>query len=113
MRMYMGSNGTLPWNIFSNFAPTGVANLSQSVFEHWAFVKSGLDFKLFRDGVSVYSTTMSAHAINNVTGGSTLDIGRAGNNFACRGLMDDFRFTVGQARYSSDFTPPTESFPTP
>ena len=67
--------------------------------------------KLFINGVETASSTDSA--LRNLSS-PTLEIGRrsyvAGNNLA--GHIDDFRITKGTARYTVNFTVPTETFPT-
>jgi hypothetical protein len=80
---------------------------TNSTWIHYAVTRSGNTVRLFRDGVSVASTTL----------GSTIDF--TGTNDRCivgmgdsidipfYGYMDDIRITNGYARYTANFTPPT------
>ena len=75
---------------------------------HVACVRSGGTVYLFVDGVSAGTDTVagSANASNQLIIGSKYD-GTTGFN----GYIDDFRYTKGVARYTSNFTPPSTQFP--
>lgn len=104
------SNGSL--QIFGG----GIDNVAASAFsysagwQHIAVVKTPSDVYLFVDGVR-----RANNASNNR---STLacdrfDIGRANTSYpnSFSGYIDEFRVTLGVARYTSNFTPPTAPFP--
>ena len=77
---------------------------------HIAGTFDGTTMRLFLDGVMLPETHVVTPA--NSTSGA-LQIGRD-VNFSLRywnGWIDDFRFTQGVARYTSNFTPPTAAHP--
>ena len=82
--------------------------LSINTWYHIAISRSGSSTKMFIDGVQVGSTYTDT---NNYLGGaifiggSSYAIGTAINN----GYIDDFRITK-YARYTANFTPPSQSF---
>jgi hypothetical protein len=78
---------------------------------HYAFVYNGTNLIFYINGVNSGSQSPS---LNNptVAGGDRLIIGAnytGGSNYF-PGYIDDFRFTNGFARYTANFTPPTETF---
>jgi len=73
---------------------------------HIAYVRSGTTFKLYVNGVEEDSVTNS-DSFNF----STWDIGRGYYNSNFAGFLDDFRLTVGVARYTTNFTPPIARMP--
>lgn len=91
---------------FSQGATTG---WSTGTWYHVALVRNGHDWAIYRDGTSIASTT-DASAWPNFAG--TLYIGQLGDgtNYF-NGWLDDLRITKGVARYTANFTPPTEAFP--
>lgn len=91
-------------------ACVGATSVTTGVWYHLAYTRSGSDFRLFLDGDEDASAS-SAATINNST--SVLAIGRLGllNALYLNGWMDEFRFTKGVARYTSNFTPPSAAFP--
>jgi len=80
---------------------------------HVALTRSGTAMKLFVNGTQSGSTATVSTAF---TAGSTYGctVGRyQGGNGHFDGYMDDLRITKGVARYTANFTPPTESFSSP
>ena len=94
------------WNNGSatNFSTT----LPQNQWYHFALVRSGSNVKLYVNGTAD-STTRSDSGTYGWGSQSNLHIGgyptRTDYNF--EGYLDDFRLTVGAARYTTNFTPPT------
>jgi hypothetical protein len=86
---------------------------STGTWYHVAFVKSGNDFYLFKDGV-VVASTHSVTYIKNVTGvGQLLQIGYCYWNAEANyfnGYIDELRISNGIARWTSTFTPSTEPY---
>lgn len=79
-------------------------------WHHAAWTKEGNVHRLFLDGVLEATATTSAafSAVSkNINIGSDQTFG--GRYFP--GYLDDIRITKGVARYTSNFTPPTEAFP--
>ena len=80
--------------------------ISASTWHHVALVGTGSTLTFYVDGVSALTTSQPTWTSAN----RPLYIG-AGGDAAFNGHIDEFRFTKGVARYTSNFTPPTEPFP--
>lgn len=76
--------------------PTGV-------WGHFALTRVGGIMRIFYNGVLKSSKT-------STTGFAIDSIGAAYNLFGSQ-YIDEFRITKGVARYTENFTPPTEPFP--
>jgi hypothetical protein len=92
-----------------------VHNMVNNTWNHIAFVRYGTSGSIYVNGTSIGSVTLSSSA--NLNGsGSTAYIGAysgsPGSSYTAAGYIDDFRVTKGLARYTTNFTPPTVSFPT-
>ena len=112
---WIGTSGTsLYWLVGSGGSSwqvlriVGTVNLNQ--WNHIALSRSGNTFRAFIDGVVVDTVTNSVsltNANNNISvGGRT-----AGATQYSQGYIDDFRLTLGVARYGN-FTPPTAGLST-
>jgi hypothetical protein len=102
-------NGTLRWfngNSELYYSAGGV--VSADTWHHIAVVVEGADLTVYVDGTSVITQTRTD---SNTTGGSDFFIGKGGfptlNKFY--GNIDEFRLS-DTARYTSNFTAPTEPF---
>ena len=78
--------------------------IPQKAWSHIAFTRSGSNWNIWFNGVSVASTTASFTVNNNTT---ALHIGAFPDGFNMTGYMSDFRLVKGTAVYTSTFTPPT------
>jgi hypothetical protein len=82
--------------------------ISNDTWYHIAAVKNGTSVKLYLNGAEVGSTTYES-ALPTYTGnfyvGSSSDGAKALN-----GWLDEFRFSKGIARWTSNFTPPTNEY---
>lgn len=85
-------------------------SFSNNTWYHVAIVRTGNDFKFFVDGTQVGSTYNSSSALTARAVG--LDVGALLANSAYRmnGWIDEFRFSPGVARWTSNFTPPSEEY---
>jgi len=88
---------------------TGTTQTALNTWYHLAVSRSGSNVRLFVNGVqegstATYSTNTSNSAISYIGGFP----GAHGLN----GYIDDLRITRGLARYTANFTPPTQAFPT-
>jgi hypothetical protein len=100
------------------FSSVGADNTYSSVtmplnsWFHLAFVYNGTSLVLYINGVNVGSKTPSL-ANPTIAGGDRLVIGSnyTGGSSYFSGFMDDFRFTQGIARYTTNFTPPIARLP--
>jgi hypothetical protein len=92
-----------------------VSNVTNAngVWYHLAIVRNGTSIKMYRNGTEVASATVSSGATFNwgfngsLAGGGNWD-GAQGN---WNGYLDELRVTNGVARYTANFTPPTQPFP--
>lgn len=102
---FVGEGGTTPGLCGS------VGTVTTGQWYHLAYVRNGISFKLYIDGTEDGNYSSGNPTVNDSA--YKLSIGRpgeaAGNYF--NGWIDDFRFTVGTARYTANFTPPAAEFP--
>ena len=93
------------WNNGSatNFSST----LPQNEWYHFALVRSGSTVKLYVNGTADSTTRSDSNSY--AFGSDTLHIGGHPSltSYGFQGYLDDFRLTIGLARYTSNFTPPT------
>lgn len=85
---------------------------SANTWYHVALVRSGSTVYMFIDGVSQAVTTVTS--AGNITGiAENFYVGNALfnaiNNYL-NGWIDEFRFSVGVARWTANFTPPTTEY---
>lgn len=89
----------------------GGSNLNDGNWHHVAYVKNGTSHRLFIDGAVVASTTESFTGASNT---ADLSIGRdifsSGGFRYLNGNLDELRISNGTARWTSNFTPPTEAY---
>jgi len=112
-QIYTG-NGTLSLALSSNNSSYDIANaggttLDNDVWYHLALVKNGTSYKLYLNGTSDISVTSSS---NLDTGGFPWFLGTlrtAETTYPSNGYMDEVRISKF-ARYTSNFTAPTEPF---
>jgi hypothetical protein len=109
---YLGSRNGL------NIVRAGVADLEYCAFTfaintwyHIAVVRSGTTIYFFVDGVQ--QTTQGSGGSSYTFPASPLGLYVGANNDGnenFNGYIDDLRITKGYARYTANFTPPTEAF---
>jgi len=108
---YGTTNGTT-WNAWSNAT---IALLSNNIWYHVAFVRNGGSIHAYINGSGVLLTSAlgASTLVNGTSGGTTRSIGgqTVGTDRPLNGYLDDFRITKGIARYTSNFSVPTEQFP--
>jgi hypothetical protein len=85
---------------------TSSTALSLTTWTHVAVTRSGTSMKLFQNGTQVGSATNSTNFANS----GNVYIGQSNSGQAVNCYMDDLRITKGFARYTSNFTAPTEAF---
>jgi hypothetical protein len=96
------------WNGSTNVTATPTITVFDSKWHHVALVRNGTDFRLYIDGVSSASLTLSGgFSFSNST--TIFSIGRAGafNGQYWTGYISNFRFVNATAVYTAAFTPPT------
>lgn len=84
--------------------------VTNGVYSHFALVRQGNNWYMFKDGVQCGSTLSQAHTMTNYTGnigiGVRIDLGGDYLN----GQIDELRVSKGIARWTSNFTPPTQEY---
>ena len=97
------------FNIYLNNAtPTTINHgMSVDIWHHVAMVRNGSTITLYVDGVSKGTISNSA-TLGFASGSSGLN--RLGGGLNDAMYIDDFRITVGTARYTTNFTPPSREF---
>ena len=106
LRLAGSSDGTNS-DIF-NYEKVGNATLYK--WQHLALVRNGSNFNVYKDGVSIFSKTISATF--NAQTSEGLVIGNYKNSgtasaAALHGYLSNVRVVIGSALYTSNFTPPT------
>ena len=111
-QLYTQSNGQVALAIDEANAgsffwhPQNIYQLVDNTWTHFAIVKNGTAYTIYIDGVSK-ATTTSTNTIGTST--AVLELGSyAGGTYPSPGYYQDFRITKGLARYTANFTPPTE-----
>lgn len=89
----------------SAYALTGLANFPNNQWVHLAVVRDVSTFRLFQDGVQQATGSYSGTLAEN---NAVVTMGDASGGAV---WIDDLRTTIGVARYTADFTPPTAPFP--
>jgi len=89
---------------YLNHAQGSQTALSADTWYHVAATRSGNTWKLFINGTAEDTVTDSGTIVTSNE--NRLLIGNFGTNYL-NGYIDDLRITVGQARYTSNFTAPT------
>lgn len=105
------NNIAAQWTLDGTTAPTlsGVTSVTTGVWHHYAFVRSGTTAYLFLDGVLESSTALTGTIWDSASVVSVGQIGaRTGSIF--NGFVDEFRFSKGIARWTSNFTPPNAAY---
>lgn len=99
--IYTGTTGT---------SISSATNLTDGSWHHVALVRSGGSIMLFLDGV-LKTTIAYASAISNVSDVFAVgQVGALGGATSFNGNIDEFRLSVGIARWTADFTPPTSAY---
>ena len=93
-------------------AVVGATSVNDSVWRHIAFVRAGANLNLYVDGVSE-GGPISIASETVIDSSNKFSVGRAGEFTgipAMNGYIDEFRFSVGIARWTANFTPPASPY---
>lgn len=105
--------GKLQWGRISPQSPVNLLASASSVttgqWYHIAVTRESGVVKFWIDGNASGSVSDTA----NYSATGALNIGKSHAGAWFQGWIDDFRITKGVARYTGNFTPQTEPFPTP
>lgn len=105
LRLYMSTDGS-SWNLVNN---TTIQQLYPGQWYHLAFVRNGNNFNFYVDGISRYSFSNNANFTLPIQGLKvSTQPGTPGSSTvnAFDGYSADVRFTLGDAVYTGNFTPP-------
>jgi hypothetical protein len=97
-------------NLNSGTFKDGTTAITTTGWHHYAAVRTGNIVKLFLDGVQEGGDL--AFAVGVTDSADTFSIGRGGA-FATapfNGFIDEFRLSVGVARWTANFTPPVRQY---
>jgi hypothetical protein len=113
--IYMTSAASLRFGASTNGGSWDIANekvigtMTAGAWTHIAVTRSGTSFRAFINGVINDSFTFtSASSLANIAAQTLFIGGRTDGNSTMNGYIDDLRITKGYARYTSNFTPPTD-----
>jgi hypothetical protein len=98
------------WNGSEQGFATSPSIISIGQWYHIAFVKNGTNLKIYIDGVEMTSSELVGTPI--VSDGVPFVIGGLCTGYF-NGRIEDLRITKGIARYTANFTPPTQQLPDP
>ncbi|MAM17517.1 MAG: hypothetical protein CME35_00940 [Gramella sp.] len=104
LKIYIGGGS---W--FINGTTTSSSGISTGQWIHVALVRNGSNFDTYVDGTKGGTTASSATSITAPSNNAFIGSNRGGSNYI-DGYIDDFRITMGIARYTSSFTPPTTAY---
>jgi hypothetical protein len=115
MGMWASSNGS-SWNMInSDSGGNGICNtvVPQNQWNHIAYTRNNTTFRLFLNGKLDGIVSASGSIVDRSSQAKYIGTwaGAGGGAPAVNGSIDDFRFTKGIARYTSDFTPPARALP--
>jgi Concanavalin A-like lectin/glucanases superfamily len=112
-----GTTGSLTLYFFWSTTGSSMSNVNSGSFtpsintwHHIACTRNGNDLRFFVNGTQQGSTQSVTGTIFAGTA-TWRAIGWQNGSVTINGYMDDLRITVGQARYTANFTPPTTTFP--
>ncbi len=100
-KIYMGGGS---W--FVNGTVTSSSGISTGQWIHIALVRNGSNFDTYVNGTKGGTTASSANSISAPSNNPYIGCNRGTGGFI-DGYIDDFRITIGRARYTSSFTAPT------
>jgi len=87
----------------------GATTIAAGTLYHIALVRSGNSWKMFLNGTQFGDTATSSVSIDNIT--APLFIGKYKDSYYfVNAFIDEFRWSKGIARWTTDFTPPTEEY---
>jgi hypothetical protein len=107
-----GIDGTMKCSISATnnstyFIDSDFGTISANTWTHIAVVRNGNSYDGYVNGVKTNLGTSSSSAN---TGTEPLRVGSYTGGYGFTGYMDELRITNGFARYTANFTPPTQAF---
>lgn len=109
---WVGSNNKVVIDFYgtSNKELTSVGLISDTNWHHTAIVRNGNTLFLYLDGIQDSSIDVTGLTANDSS--NKFAVGRAGEYTSTpfNGYIDEFRFSKGVARWTTNFTPPTAPY---
>jgi len=103
-------DGTLVRWLSSNATIETSTSIPTNAWVHIAVVRSGLGANQFKIYINGVAGATSGDGTNFASGNYYIGAAHDGNLF--KGYIQNLRITRGYARYTANFTPPTQPFPT-
>ena len=105
--------GLYIWDLNNNWTFYNEENAEATVgtWYHYAWVRNGTSFKLYKDGTEQTATTTSSASITPTVNGWSFASHRSDSGRDFNGFMKRIRIS-NSARYTSNFTPSTTDFTT-
>lgn len=101
------SNLTYTFNGLCTLAP-----IKANTWAHIALVRDGNTARIFVDGTQIETEDWTGLVLHNSTYDFAMGTAAQTQGSSDDVYLDNVRVTKGVARYTEDFTPPTEAFPT-
>jgi hypothetical protein len=107
--LYRQDNTTIKFTCNSNVSYEKTWVPVVGTWYHVAVSRANSNLRIFVNGIQLGTTSTST---DNIASASTLYVGsNVTTQYPLFGYMDDARITVGVARYTQNFTPPTVALP--
>jgi hypothetical protein len=107
--IHRADTSSLSKSVNSNVTYTKSWSPTAGIWYHVSVSRSGTNLRFFIDGTQIGTTSTSS---DNITGSSTVIVaGNSTSNLPIDANISDLRITRS-ARYTTNFTAPTRSFPT-
>lgn len=101
----------IPWNITGGTAASASYSSIGTAWTHVAAVRNGTEFAVYVNGVKGGLPRTSALSMGYANENILLNTLYIGVQSYFNSYIDELRITKGVARYTANFTPPTERFP--
>ncbi len=112
-QLTLNSSNVLTASVNGATPVTGTTAITSIGWHHAAFIRTGNILRLFLDGVQEGGDVAFSGTVNSSA--SPLAIGRIGAfpTLSFNGYIDEFRLSIGVARWTSNFTPPNSPYSLP
>jgi len=114
VRVYGGAGPSYCWEFFSFDAGKSTITMVKNAFpndwNHVALVRDGDNWMFFQDGTLADTATINANSVTDFAGSLYVGINGGGATSDLNGWLDEMRISKGVARWTSDFTPPSQPY---
>jgi hypothetical protein len=102
-RAYQSAGGNINFSIANT--------LSINTWYHIAIVRASNIFKIYLNGTAIFTSGTVTDALIPRTAAFNIGSSFGASSYPFNGWIDEFRLSVGIARWTSNFTPPTQEYP--